>query len=46
MKYNYMSGYIWMCLVGLVGIVSTALFSRLEEKDYVRKRGVEEARAP
>lgn len=43
MKYNYMSGYLWMLLLGLVGIGITFAFSRLEAKGYIHKRGVEEA---
>jgi Na+/melibiose symporter-like transporter len=43
MKYNYMSGYLWMLLMGLVGIGLTFVFSRLEAQGRVRKVGAEEA---
>lgn len=43
MKYNYMSGYIWMLILGLIGIAITLVFSRFEAKGLIRKRGVEEA---
>ena len=45
MKYDYMSGYIWMFLLGIFGIIITLVFSRLEAKGLIRKRGVEEAQA-
>jgi hypothetical protein len=45
MRYDYMSGYIWVFFVGLVGIGLTFIFGRLERKGVISKRGVEEARA-
>jgi Na+/melibiose symporter-like transporter len=45
MKYNYMSGYIWMLLMGLIGITITMVFARFEAKGLIHKRGVEEALA-
>ncbi len=45
MKYNYMSGYIWMLLMGLIGITITMVFARFEAKGLIHKRGVEEAQA-
>lgn len=45
MRYDYMSGYIWVFFVGVVGITLTFIFSRLEARGKVRKRGVEEAQA-
>jgi len=45
MKYNYMSGYLWMLLMGIVGILLTFVFSRLEARGFVRKVGAEEAQA-
>ncbi len=45
MKYNYMSGYLWMLLMGVVGISLTFVFSRLEAAGRVRKLGAEEAEA-
>lgn len=45
MKYNYMCGYFWMFLLGLIGIGITLLFSRFEARGLIAKRGVEEAQA-
>jgi Na+/melibiose symporter-like transporter len=42
-KYDYMSGYLWMFIMGLGGIGITIAFVRLEAKGFVQKRGVEEA---
>lgn len=44
-KYNYMSGYLWMFLMGITGIAITIVFGRLESRGFVRKRGVEEEQA-
>jgi len=44
-KYDYMSGYLWMFFMGLIGITITMVFVRLEARGFVRKRGIEEARA-
>jgi len=43
MKYNYMCGYLWMLMMGLIGITITMVFSRFEAKGFIKKRGVEEA---
>jgi hypothetical protein len=45
MRYDYMSGYIWVFFVGVIGIALTFVFGRLEARGRVRKRGVEEAEA-
>lgn len=45
MRYNYMSGYLWMFMLGGIAISITILFERLEARGYVRKRGVEEEQA-
>lgn len=45
MRYDYMSGYIWVFFVGIIGILLTVIFGRLEAKGSVSKRGVEEAKA-
>jgi Na+/melibiose symporter-like transporter len=44
-KYNYMSGYLWMLLMGIIGITLTFVFSRLEAAGLVQKLGAEEAKA-
>ena len=44
-KYDYMSGYLCMFLMGAIGIALTMVFQRLERRGIVRKRGVEEAMA-
>jgi MFS family permease len=43
MKYDYMSGYLWMFVMGSLGVGMTFLFQRLEARGLIRKRGVEEA---
>ncbi|MBN8709118.1 MAG: MFS transporter [Verrucomicrobia bacterium] len=45
MRYDYMSGYLWMFLMGTIGIALTLVFGRLEALGVIRKRGVEEALA-
>lgn len=45
MKYDYMSGYLWMFVMSLIGIAITIAFSRLEARGLVRKYGLEEAQA-
>jgi len=45
LRYDYMSGYLWMFLMSIIGISLTVVFKRLEDKGVVRKRGVEEAQA-
>ena len=42
MKYDYMSGYLCMFVMSLIGIGITLAFVRFEAKGLVRKRGVEE----
>ena len=43
MKYDYMSGYLWMFFMGSLGIAITVAFRHIEARGLVRKRGVEEA---
>jgi Na+/melibiose symporter-like transporter len=43
MRYDYMSGYIPMFLLGLIGLAITFGFGRRERKGLIRKLGVEEA---
>jgi len=43
MKYDYMSGYLWMFFMGAIGIAITIAFRRIEARGLVRKRGIEEA---
>ncbi len=43
MKYDYMSGYLWMFVMGSLGVLITLLFTRVEARGLIRKRGVEEA---
>jgi hypothetical protein len=43
MKYDYMSGYLWMFVMGSIGILITIAFRHIEARGLVRKRGVEEA---
>ena len=45
MKYDYMSGYLWMFVMSFIGIVITMIFVRLETRGFIQKRGVEEAEA-
>ena len=45
MKYDYMSGYLWMFVMSLIGIAITIAFCRFEAKGFVHKCGVEEAQA-
>ncbi len=45
MKYDYMSGYLWMFVMSLIGIGITIAFCRFEAKGLVHKCGVEEAQA-
>ncbi|HEX4140184.1 MAG TPA: MFS transporter [Candidatus Methylacidiphilales bacterium] len=46
MKYDYMSGYLWMFVMGSLGVGITFFFQRLEARGLIRKRGVEEAQRP
>jgi Na+/melibiose symporter-like transporter len=43
LRYDYMSGYLWVFAVGIIGIALTYVFGRLERRGVIRKRGVEEA---
>ncbi|MFT3784197.1 MAG: MFS transporter [Nibricoccus sp.] len=45
MRYDYMSGYIWVLFVGLIGVSLTLVFGRLEARGAIRKCGIEEAKA-
>jgi len=45
MKYDYMSGYLWMFVMSFLGICITIAFKRYEAKGLIHKRGVEEAQA-
>ncbi len=44
-KYDYMSGYIWMFMLGLIGLGITMMFARWEKKGRIHKRGREESEA-
>jgi Na+/melibiose symporter-like transporter len=43
-QYDYMSGYLWMFVMGSLGILITLAFTRAEARGLIQKRGVEEAR--
>ncbi|SDT92790.1 Na+/melibiose symporter [Verrucomicrobium sp. GAS474] len=45
MRYDYMSGYIWMFLLSSLGITMTFVFRGIERRGGIRKRGVEEEHA-
>ena len=45
MKYDYMSGYLWMFVMSMIGILITIAFCRLEARGLVRKYGLEESKA-
>ncbi|MCU0772740.1 MAG: MFS transporter [Verrucomicrobia bacterium] len=45
MKYDYMSGYIWMLLLGFGALAITIMFVRREARGLIHKRGREEADA-
>jgi len=45
LRYDYMSGYLWMFLMCVIGISLILLFKRLEAKGVVYKRGLEESQA-
>ena len=45
MQYDYMSGYIWMLVLGIIGLGITIAFSRREAKGLIHKRGLEESEA-
>jgi hypothetical protein len=42
-KYNYMSGYLWMIAMSILGYIVTLYFTRREEKGLIHKRGREES---
>jgi Na+/melibiose symporter-like transporter len=44
MRYDYMSGYLWMFIMGSLGIGLTFAFARLEARGFIHKRGLEESR--
>jgi Na+/melibiose symporter-like transporter len=44
-KYDYMSGYLWMISMSIVGFIITVLFVRREKKGLIHKRGREESDA-
>jgi len=43
MRYDYMSGYLWMFVMAGIGIFITIAFSHFEARGLIKKRGVEEA---
>ena len=45
MKYDYMSAYLWLLMLGLFGLGITIMFLRWERRGLVRKRGKEEVEA-
>jgi hypothetical protein len=45
LRYDYMSGYLWMFVMGSIGILLTFYFERLEARGVISKRGVKEAQA-
>lgn len=45
MRYNYMCGYLWMFVMGSIGITITFVFRHFEARGFIHKRGVEEAEA-
>ncbi len=45
MKYDYMSGYLWMFVMSFIGICITIAFKHYEAKGLIHKRGIEEAKA-
>lgn len=45
MKYDYMSGYLWMLGLGVIGLAITIAFARREAKGLIHKRGLEESEA-
>lgn len=42
MRYDYLSGYLWMVFMSSVGLAICLAFTRREEKGLIRKRGLEE----
>lgn len=44
-RYDYMVGYFWMIILGLIGFGIVRFFVSLEKRGIIHKRGVEEAEA-
>jgi hypothetical protein len=44
-QYDYMSSYIWMLILDIIGILITIDFVRREKKGQITKRGVAEMEA-
>ena len=42
-KYDYMSGYLWMFTLGMVGLFITFAFCARERRGLIHKRGLEES---
>jgi hypothetical protein len=42
LRYNYFSGYLWMMILGVVGLLITVRFTRKVRRGEIRKLGVEE----
>jgi Na+/melibiose symporter-like transporter len=42
-KYDYMSGYLWMISMSIVGFIITIFFARREARGLIHKRGREES---
>jgi Na+/melibiose symporter-like transporter len=42
LRYDYLSGYIWMAFMNSIGLVICLAFTRSEEKGLIHKRGLEE----
>lgn len=43
LRYDYMSGYLWVFFVGAIGVSLALFFTRLERRGVVTRKGVEEA---
>jgi Na+/melibiose symporter-like transporter len=42
LRYNYFSGYLWMMVLGAIGLLITVRFTRKVRRGEIRKLGVEE----
>jgi hypothetical protein len=42
LRYDYLSGYLWMVFMSSIGLAICLAFTRREEKGLIRKRGLEE----
>lgn len=42
LRYDYLSGYLWMVFMSSVGLAICLAFTRREERGLIRKRGLEE----